>query len=953
MGTPVRVLIVEDSELDAHLLLHELERSGYEPEYEIVDSPETMAAALGKSWDLVIADYVLPHFSGLDALRMVQERGSDTPFIMVSGKIGEDVAIDTMRAGAQDYVLKTSLGRLGPATKREIRDARRRQRTNEARSQAENALQRAYAEQELRVVERTEELSQANWLLSREIEERKRLEEALRESEERFRAIFEQAPLGVALIDAFAGRFIQINQRYCQIAGRNADEMLAMDWMAVTHPDDLQADMDNMKRLIDGETPFYSMEKRYLREDGSVVWVYLTVVPMWTEGQPATYHIAMVDDITERRHLEDALRESEEHYRTLYDAIDEGFCIIEVIFDKDGKPIDYRFLDVNPAFERQTGLIDARGKRMRELRPKHEEHWFEIYGRIALTGEPSRFENRAEQLHRWYDVHAFRFGQPEKRQVAVLFDDITERKQTEEALQESVREFGALAESIPQIVWATRPDGWNTYFNQQWVDYTGVTLEESYGHGWNIPFHPDDRQRAWDAWQNAVQNDKPYSLECRLRRADGVYRWWLIRGAPLRDASGEIVKWFGTCTDIQDIKQAEEALAEARAEAERRAAELQSFITSMADGVAVWDADGHVVFMNEAGRRILGVPPDTPLEAVSGSYELRTLEGELIPKEQWGSRRALRGEAVKDFRARMVTPWKETIVSYSAAPVLDSEGRVIGATSVLRDVSERAELERQREELYGREHRIAQMLQSALVPPTASMDIEGCRASLRYEPALKEAEVGGDFYDVFQLGEGRVGIVIGDIAGKGLAAAVYVAAAKHAIRSYAYLFASPAEVMRRANDVLCATTLEDQMETSMLTAFFAVVDARAGSMVYANAGHETPVIRHADSSTEELGGSSIALGVACGREYNEFRHDLCGGDTVVMVTDGITEARLSGTLLFGKDGVMRFLSEHPTTPLRDIPSGLLEAARQFGGGRLQDDAAIVAFQCDVESTAGE
>ena len=147
------------------------------------------------------------------------------------------------------------------------------------------------------------------------------------------------------------------------------------------------------------------------------------------------------------------------------------------------------------------------------------------------------------------------------RYIGIVLD-ITERKQAEEALRQraeealrmSEQEFRSLAEAMPQIVWATRPDGWNIYFNQQWVDYTGMTMEESYGHGWNTPFHPDDKQRAWEAWQRATQHNERYSLECRLRRADGVYRWWLIRGVPMLGANGEILKWFGTCTDIEEIK---------------------------------------------------------------------------------------------------------------------------------------------------------------------------------------------------------------------------------------------------------------------------------------------------------------------------------------------------------------------------------------------------------------
>ena len=138
--------------------------------------------------------------------------------------------------------------------------------------------------------------------------------------------------------------------------------------------------------------------------------------------------------------------------------------------------------------------------------------------------------------------------------------EIQERRRAEEAVRASEREFRLLAEAMPQIVWITRPDGWNIYFNQRWLDYTGQTLEESYGHGWNKPFHPDDQQRAWDAWQNATKNGAVYDLECRLRRADGVYRWWLIRGVPVLDERGTILKWFGTCTDIDERKRMEESL---------------------------------------------------------------------------------------------------------------------------------------------------------------------------------------------------------------------------------------------------------------------------------------------------------------------------------------------------------------------------------------------------------
>jgi PAS domain S-box-containing protein len=143
-----------------------------------------------------------------------------------------------------------------------------------------------------------------------------------------------------------------------------------------------------------------------------------------------------------------ALLESEERYRTLFESIDEGFCVVEMIFDGGGKPVDYRFLEINPSFEEQTGLKNAHGKTMRELAPTHEEHWFQTYGKIALTGEPIRFQNRAEQLHRTYDVYAFRFGAPEKRQVAILFNDISKRVQAQAALEEANKELEAFSFSV-------------------------------------------------------------------------------------------------------------------------------------------------------------------------------------------------------------------------------------------------------------------------------------------------------------------------------------------------------------------------------------------------------------------------------------------------------------------------------------------------------------------------
>jgi hypothetical protein len=182
--------------------------------------------------------------------------------------------------------------------------------------------------------------------------------------------------------------------------------------------------------------------------------------------------------------------------------------------------------------------------------------------------------------------------------------------ETQFRIQETEREFRALAETMPQIVWATRPDGWNIYHNQRWVEYTGLSLQESYGHGWISAFHPDDSQRAWEAWQRATQQNESYSLECRLRRADGVYRWWLIRGVPLLNDNGEAQKWYGTCTDINDLKQKEEDLkiAESR---------WQFALEGGNQGVWDWDIVTNQMFLSEQWKAMLGFKENE----ISGRYE--------------------------------------------------------------------------------------------------------------------------------------------------------------------------------------------------------------------------------------------------------------------------------------------------------------------------------------------
>ena len=196
------------------------------------------------------------------------------------------------------------------------------------------------------------------------------------------------------------------------------------------HPEDaerVQAEIAEALRSGD----LFTSEYRLIQPDGEVRWVTVQGrAALSAEGEAKRFS-GVTFDVTERRRMMDALRESEERYRTLFGDSTTGLCIIEMKFDAEQRPVDYMIVEGNAAFERLTGLFGADGKWVSEIAPGLEQHWFDLYGQVALTGEPARFENPADIFGRWYDVQAMRLGGPEARRVAILFNDITARKALE------------------------------------------------------------------------------------------------------------------------------------------------------------------------------------------------------------------------------------------------------------------------------------------------------------------------------------------------------------------------------------------------------------------------------------------------------------------------------------------------------------------------------------------
>ncbi|RYX86707.1 PAS domain S-box protein [bacterium] len=267
---------------------------------------------------------------------------------------------------------------------------------------------------------------------------RKQIEDTLLQTRRKLQSALDVGRIGTWMWDIPNDR-VEADTNLAQffgVAPQDAAGGPITSYLAAVHPDDTEQLSATISTAIESGDTFIA-DYRIVQKNGDILWVEARgQVERDAEGTPMHLN-GVILDISERKRAEAAYRLSEERYRVLFEAIDNGFCIMKMLFDENDKPVDYRFLEINPTFEKQTGLSNAIGKTAKELVPDLDEFWFETYGKVALTGESIHFENAADAMGRWFDVHAFRVGVPEDRHVALLFTDITARKQGENALRQA------------------------------------------------------------------------------------------------------------------------------------------------------------------------------------------------------------------------------------------------------------------------------------------------------------------------------------------------------------------------------------------------------------------------------------------------------------------------------------------------------------------------------------
>ena len=549
------------------------------------------------------------------------------------------------------------------------------------------------------------------------------------------------------------------------------------------------------------------------------------------------------------------------------------------------------------------------------------------------------------------------------------FTDVQERKVTEAALRARAREERDVTDALPLIVWTAAPTGEVEAYNRRWYEFTGLPFEDVPGFGWGGVVHPDDFAPTVLAYARGLDSGHQFTIESRIRRADGAYRWHRSVAEPVRDEYGALYRWVGSTQDIESQKRAQAAQAALLARAEHTAAQLR-FLAEIGRGLSrSLDFDETV---NAVVEHVVPEYADwAVLRLVDGDGRLQTIatahrDRGALPALDAFSRRSSAGsfgsQAASVMKSQTVDVLERvdrvvaddvdaTIAPCSSATIPISFGTTVNGAlhlayttpnrryvrddvALLEEIGRRSAAAIANAVRFGREHRVADRLQRALLPSVLPR-IEGIRLDAFYAAGRAESHIGGDWYDAFRVAETRLVLTIGDVSGSGLEAAVTMASVRQSLRSLSQVDPSPAAMLDLAD-----RALRNEDPNALVTAFVLVYDLATRRLTYASAGHPPPFVRDPDGSVRALHEPDLPLGLREGIGPGSRATTLEPGSAVVLYTDGVTEAQRNAI-----DGERRLIAA-----LRDAPTSADVALAKHlftmlvpGGSR--DDVAILTMRC--------
>jgi PAS domain S-box-containing protein len=368
-----------------------------------------------------------------------------------------------------------------------------------------------------------------------------------------FRDIFNASPIGIA-VENLEGQPLFLNPAFCSFLGFSEEELRNKHCVDFSPHEDAQKDWALFQQLRAGSIDHYQLEKRYFRRDGSLVWGSLSISLL--KSHPSPLVIAIVEDITEKKKAQERLLE--------YEKVVEGLGDRIIVVDQE-----YRYVMANAAFLNYRGFEKEQviGHTVAEIVGKEtfEAHVKEQFDE-CLQGKVVRYEAKFSYPKlgaRNISASCFPIRGPLGiDRIACVLRDITEHKAAEEALRESEEQFRTMAEAIPQLCWMAHGDGHTFWYNQRWYTYTGTTPEQMEGWGWQSVHDPGTLPDVLERWKVSISTGEPFDMVFPLRGADGVFHPFLTRITPVKDSKGSVVRWFGTNTDVTELRNAQEALSE-------------------------------------------------------------------------------------------------------------------------------------------------------------------------------------------------------------------------------------------------------------------------------------------------------------------------------------------------------------------------------------------------------